>query len=141
MSLHEPGEEVGLHRKKLDKIFEDRLPKMEECFKKSVSDCHTKREDGDQGLDDKLLDMEKGKLTTKTFWTVIPIMVVVLLGSYAYITLADDKNDANIAKIESRVDSMEVTSAKTVTVLETLVKVVEQVSLDVKEIKKSTVRE
>ena len=138
---HEPCEEVGVHRAKLDKIFEDRLPRMEECFKKSINNCHTKREDGDQGLEDKLLDMEKGKLTTKTFWTVIPIMVVVLLGSYAYITLADDKNDENIAKIEARVDTIEVTSAKTVTVLETLVKVVEVIGQDIKEIKESTVKE
>ena len=137
---HEPCEEVGVHRAKLDKIFEDRLPRIEECFKKSISNCHTKREDGDQGLEDKLLDMEKGKLTTKTFWTVIPIMVVVLLGSYAYITLADDKNDENIAKIESRVDSIEVTSAKTVTVLEALVKVVEEVGQDVKDINESTAK-
>ena len=138
---HELYEEVGVHRTKLDKIFEDRLPKMEECFKKSISNCHTKREDGDQGLEDKILDMEKGKLTIKTFWTVIPIMVVVLLGSYGYITLADDSNDEVTAKIEARVDTIEVTSAKTVTVLETLVRVVEVIGQDVKEIKESTIKE
>ena len=88
MAIHEPCEEVGVHRTKLDKIFEDKLPALSNCIKDMGLRCHTKREEGDKELGKKIDketgDLDRRKLNAKYFYVIIGVLLSVVMGSVYY---------------------------------------------------------
>ena len=100
-------------------VVDKKIPKIESCFKSSIGDAHTKREEGD-----KLLD--RLKLDRKTFWGFFSAIMFIVLGTYGYVTYATEKEAAKIEGLETRVDSIEVVQGKAITILEGLTKTVDK---------------
>ena len=103
MSLHEPCEEVGVHRTKLDKIFEDKLPALSNCIKEMGSRCHDKREAGDK-------DLDKRKLNARYFYVIIGALIGISLFSLRY-TYSEAQTNAEAhgeytttAEVEDHID-------------------------------------
>ena len=84
MSLHEPCEEVGVHRTKLDKILEDKLPALSKCIKDMGSSCHISREAGDKELDKKIDREIKQKLNSRYFYMIAGTIFAIVSGSVYY---------------------------------------------------------
>ena len=123
--------EFETYRGKFDKIFEDRLPHMQNCIKESATRCH-----------ERIDDIEIRKVNMRMFqWitaTVISLVIAMVVGSVRYTYSQADAyanitqkavEELKIVDKEAQMDRKRISDAqiKVVTTLENINKNIEKI--------------